>query len=62
MKLYAVIIQDDADYKTPEFCFTIGGDDVGIYKTTEQAQELIEYLVDEGFEREAYSIVELKRI
>lgn len=60
--MYAVMIQDGEDYIKPELCFQAGTDDVAIYDDVDAAQELIEYLVDNGFDRENYFIVELKRI
>lgn len=59
---YAVMIQDDSDYKEPEMCFAAGTDDVGLYKSGEQAQEMIEYLVNEGFPRENYFIVKIAEL
>lgn len=60
--MYAVIIQDGEDYTKPELCFDFGGTDVSTFDSVEKAQELIEYFVEEGYSRENYFIVELKRI
>lgn len=60
--MYAVMIQDGEDYIKPELCFDFGGTDVATFESTEKAEVLIQFFVDEGFPRENYFIVELKRI
>lgn len=60
--MYAVMIQDGEDYVTPELCFDFGGTDVATFDSTQKAEELIRHFVDEGFSRENYFIVELKRV
>lgn len=60
--MFAVMIQDDGDYVSPELCFAAGTNDIGIYKSKEAAQEMIQYLVGEGFPEDSYFVVELKRV
>lgn len=54
--MFAVMIQDD-EYVVPRLCF-----DGSTYKSKEEAQEMLQYLIDEGFPGESYFIVEIKRV
>lgn len=58
---YVVMIQND-EYTTPQVCFDFGGDSSAQYETIQDAEQFIDWMVEEGYHREDYFIAKIERI
>lgn len=59
--LYAVMIQNE-EYVEPEMCLEFTGTNAATYKSKEDALQFIAWMVEEGYPREDYFLVEINKL